>query len=371
MPHYLYKLKFLTPLHIGADIPGVALEKVSPACHSDTFFSALCYEFLHLYGHQGISRFFGTARSPEFSMSDLLPFINDELFLPKPALYFRKNRSDINKSKDCEEKDDRLSGKKKLNKIEYIPISQWELYLDYIQGKKNLDTNEIEHSFIKDFAKEKTIQKVSLSRGRGDNQLYAVGIYLYADYSAPSKPCGKRHDWRENTTEQGGEARRTGLYFVVKMEESFKEEFDRALYSLQYSGIGGKRSSGMGKFELYEDPIELDPEEYATESDRELLKMLQCENSDYYMTISVVSPKRDEVCEELLKDAYYTLIPRRGFVASPQYHPSPIKRKPLVMFNTGSCFKNNKIQGQIMDLQRDGGHAVYRYGKAMYLGVKL
>jgi CRISPR-associated protein Csm4 len=40
------------------------------------------------------------------------------------------------------------------------------------------------------------------------------------------------------------------------------------------------------------------------------------------------------------------------------------------MFNTGSCFQE-KIKGRILDVSDQGGHPVYRYGKGMFLGVKI
>lgn len=50
----------------------------------------------------------------------------------------------------------------------------------------------------------------------------------------------------------------SGLYFILGVEH--EEEFTLIkdlLLSLGYSGIGGKRSSGYGKFELADDELEL------------------------------------------------------------------------------------------------------------------
>ena len=50
MEYKLYKLTFNTPVHFGSDIVGSSLEESDFICHSDTFFSALCLEYIKLNG---------------------------------------------------------------------------------------------------------------------------------------------------------------------------------------------------------------------------------------------------------------------------------------------------------------------------------
>mgnify|MGYP003303133425 CR=1 FL=1 len=65
------------------------------------------------------------------------------------------------------------------------------------------------------------------------------------------------------------------------------------MYSLGYTGIGGKVSSGFGKFEAV-----------ITDVPEELLKMLTNQNADRYITLSVCMAKEDELesCLKRLKE---------------------------------------------------------------------
>ena len=96
--------------------------------------------------------------------------------------------------------------------------------------------------------------------------------------------------------------------------------------------------------------------------------MLTAKNADWQLALSSLWPTVEEL--PLLEGSYYNLIKRGGFVNSPAYSSQPSKRHTIHMLAAGSCFKR-KITGQIGDVSADGNHPVYRYGKPLYLGVKL
>ena len=99
-----------------------------------------------------------------------------------------------------------------------------------------------------------------------------------------------------------------------------------------------------------------------------LYQVLSSNKDNYFISLSVISPKTEEL--HSLGECYYKLINRKGFVASPVYSSHPVKRKPVVMFDAGSCFKK-KFDGDVLDLSSNPGeaHPVWRYGKAMMIGV--
>ena len=149
------------------------------------------------------------------------------------------------------------------------------------------------------------------------------------------------------------------------MDENKKQWFDNIVTSLGLSGIGGKRTSGYGQFEIIDD-FELD-ENSPIKEEKELFKMLNS-HSEYYLTLSAFYPNKEEISK--LKEGYYSIIQRQGFVQSNTYSTKPLKKLPSCMINAGSCFKN-KFNGTIFDVSLNGSHSVYRYGKPIMIGIDL
>jgi len=143
LAYYLYKLKFLTPVHFGSDKPGIGIEKVSPTCHADTLFSSLCLEALSLFGEEYIKKLVSMAEKEEFLISDLFPYYNKtELCLPKPALITERDGQLLDNARFPESNS---TQKKKMKKLFFIPIQKWEEYLDYIRGKNPDFTCSVEY----------------------------------------------------------------------------------------------------------------------------------------------------------------------------------------------------------------------------------
>jgi len=325
MSYYIYKLKFLTPVRFGRSSAGTGLAQSSVSCHADTFFSALCQEWASVFGRRGFEELIEAVRYGQFLLSDLCPWSGLELYLPKPALPPLFQRDAYGEEK---------SNKKLLKKLEYIPASRFLEYLDFLREGVDLPWLAEEDSF----ACEHLVYRASVGRD-AETLPYPVSA----------------HCFREDS----------GLYFILHAAEEWRDKLDYVIESLGVSGIGGKRSSGLGKFELYDDSFEVG----LYDSDCILEELLK-ENGIFYMSLSVLAPARDDL--DIIKggQSYYTLVKRTGFVASPAYAAAPLKRKPVVMLAAGSCFEG-KPQGRLLDVSDQGGHAVYRYGKGLYLGVKV
>ena len=156
-----------------------------------------------------------------------------------------------------------------------------------------------------------------------------------------------------------------GLYFIVGYQDDEAMAWlESLLYRLELSGVGGKRNSGFGKFEM-EDPFYLD--EYAYSEGLLTLWTLLNKKGKYVMTLSNALPT-DEEMSSVLDGASYRILKRSGFVSSPTYAKEQRKHRDLYVFSAGSCFKT-AFSGDIYDVAINGNHPVYRYAMPFFVEV--
>ena len=79
MKYAIYKLRFTAPVHFGRN----QLSDSDFVLCSDTVFSALCLESVHM-GEEVLDELISYTRSEDIQMSDALPYIGGRLLLPKP-----------------------------------------------------------------------------------------------------------------------------------------------------------------------------------------------------------------------------------------------------------------------------------------------
>ena len=194
MHYYLYKLMFPYGVHFGSEKTGIWLEKVSFNCYCDTLYSAICQEILKLYGEDEILKFYQETVKGNFLFSDLLPYQNDELMIPKPILFQEKSAN--------EQAVDSVK-KKKMKKLQFLPLSKID---DFFEG----NAEGIE------FATTVLYEKNAPARDgiTSNNKMYSLAVVKFLD------GCG--------------------LYFIIKMKKEKKEWFDNIIKSLGLSGMGGK-----------------------------------------------------------------------------------------------------------------------------------
>lgn len=314
MAYSLYKLKFSTGLHIGKHVGGPSLDDGSMTIHSDTLFSALCCEGLK--GNR-IKQLYDCFESDRLTISDALPFYKYELFLPKPILFVRNRRQESSSAL-----------KKKFKDIEYIPLSQFN---DYVQGLSGdmLDPDSLDYEFG-----VMVVETRNAIKGHPQAMPYNVAY------------------WRFNNNR--------GLYIIVKYED--KEAlsiFEDTLYDLALSGIGGKQSSGLGKFTV----------EKADVPDL-LLSLLNNEKADYQMLLGIALPQDSEL-DKVLDDGWYRVVRRGGFIRSETYSQTPMKKRTIFTLAPGSCLRG-RFNGVILDLSYGrGDHPVWRCCKTLFAGVSL
>jgi CRISPR/Cas system CSM-associated protein Csm4 (group 5 of RAMP superfamily) len=95
-------------------------------------------------------------------------------------------------------------------------------------------------------------------------------------------------------------------------------------------------------------------------------------DAQHFVTLSPVCPKYARQVDVLTSDgAAYELMPRRGWVTSPE--ASNLRRKMVWMFTEGSVLMGNPMSraGRLANVKPDAcPHEVWRYGYAFPVGVK-
>lgn len=304
----IFKLEFASGIHVGEG----KLTDTGFSFLADSMFSALCTEALSLGGQDALDEIAGYAKTGKFLISDGFPYIGDTLYIAKPYIKVRR--------------DDDIEKKKKFKKLEYVPIDQLE---EYLAG--DLDVDAVNDAF-KDFGKPQLFQKNAV-HSESDTELYSVGAFRFEIDN--------------------------GIYFIVGCEnEEILGRINELFLSLESSGIGGKRFSGFGKFELVSNNKADFPERLS---------------GDYnsYIALSTCMAKEDEL-GSALENSKYMLRKRSGYVASSSYSDdgSFLKKKDFYSFRSGSVFQK-RFSGDVFDVSDNGNHPVYRYAKGMFMGVNI
>ena len=206
-------------------------------------------------------------------------------------------------------------------KIKFISIEQIE---EFLNGTMNLSENPMKNygTYIQ--------QSMANVRCEEDTVPYRVGTFYFSEDN--------------------------GLYIIVSYESATEKMLaEELLEALSYTGIGGKKSVGLGKFKLLKG------------------KMSECllehlnSNSKKKLLLSVALPREDEL-DRALESSSSQLDKRSGFVASSAYAEEWRKKKDLYVFASGSCFEE-LFEGDIYDVSDGGKHPVYRYAKPLFMGV--
>ena len=88
-----------------------------------------------------------------------------------------------------------------------------------------------------------------------------------------------------------------------------------------------------------------------------------------FVLLSCAAPTQEELTDELLEGARYSLVRKSGFVQSATHHISPQKKRDLYLFGSGSMFLH-PFCGGIFDVNAtSGSHSVYRYARALWAEV--
>lgn len=306
MTYGLYKIRFKTGIHIGKG----TLHETGFVFKADTLFSALCIEAVK-DGGDCLKELIDATNNGDLVISDAMPFIGERYFVPKPIIHIEQKRGSA----------ENASGKA-FKGVSYINVEDVNKYMS---GEFNPD----EGMRLAELG-QRSVRDVVSIRGLEESHPYRVGVFHYAEES--------------------------GLYVIAGYtNEAVRKSFEKLFDAVSVVGIGGKRQSGLGKFDI----------ERQKHTDNQL-KGLTGEFKSY-MLLSAGLPE-DDCMEDVLKDASYKLSVRRGFIQSATYSNDQLRKKDAYLIDSGSVVKK-PFSGRVLDVSSGGSHPVYRYAKPMFLGV--
>ena len=328
MNYCLCKLKFLTPLHTGDSERAKSLDGSSMCFCADTLFSALCCIADSHRGAEGAAELCRLAERGDLLFSDTMPFHHDTLFVPRPVLLPVEKRvvSDV-------------SDIKAFKNLKYIPVEQLPKLVSYFNGVSDFSPKDI----FTDFGKSEARERVAIA-GLDQPSPYTVGTFSF------NEDCG--------------------LYFIMSAADvSILDSVLDLVKLLGVSGVGGKVSSGLGKFTLAEDEMFFSSLDDCFCFDNQIILLWEMLENDYiqYMSITSSLPADGEL-DEAINGAFYTLKRRGGFVQSASFNTAA-KKQTQFFLAAGSLF-SQKYHGELFNVYNGGAHKVYRYSKPLFLGVK-
>ncbi|WP_010496923.1 type III-A CRISPR-associated RAMP protein Csm4 [Ligilactobacillus acidipiscis] len=262
-------------------------------------FSALYLEAIKL-NHQ--NDFLELANQGDFVLSDAFPYTDKTLFLPKPIGYPDYSAHEQKISLEMRRK------AKASKKLQYIP---WNLMDEYVSGK----------SVIKNIADmQKDMYTVQYVTKKGKDP-YEVAVTSF----------------------------NCQLYIIAPQDKLL----DQLMDSLQYSGLGGERSSGYGQFTLR-----------SSSFPNEFVQKLQFNDGVLSMALATSLPKADEL-KRSMDGARYLLKKDSGFAYS-EMSKELLRKQDLYKFAVGSTFKK-QYRGEIVDVRPDNfPHPVWNYSKGLF-----
>ena len=246
------------------------------------------------------------AGQDEFVLTDAFPYQSGP-FLPKPIGFPKFDQADLT----TDVKEVRRQAKM-AKKLQFIPLEKFD---SYVNGTLFEDA---EHGVT---------NIVTKNQPHVDGALYQVSTVRFADKSA--------------------------LYVIATESELLNE----LMTSLQYTGIGGKRSSGYGQFDLTINNL---PDS--------LKNRLTKVHQGPVMTLTTSLPVEKEL-EYAMETGSYLLSKSSGFAFSTETNEN-YRKQDLYKFASGSTFSET-YTGQIVDVRPlDFPHEVLSYAKPLFLKME-
>lgn len=333
MNYKIYFLKFLTPVHFADSKFGGDLDKASFYCSADTYFNAICSE-ANLISKEIVNNIIEKFEQRELVISSLFPYyyssVDDDLqlYLPKMCIPV-DNLSNINSYSE-QKKYSRLL--KKNNQQEFIRVSEIKKWI----------------------------------KSNNDKQLYCIENPVFAITNTMEKVACRQKEPLPYFVNSYKFNHNAGLYFILGYKDEIDVEIiEPIIKSLGYSGIGGKKSSGYGKYEFFDDAIELNEDNSIYKDDLLLTKMINT-NNGIKLCIAPVLPKQEDV--QYITVGNYKLAKHSGFIYDQNTHNK--KRKNIVyMLAEGSCLMKS-LTGIMLKEDYEGiSYPIYRNGMGMFVGI--
>ena len=337
----VFRLQPRGAFHFGTQ--GVGLEATGERCPSDTLYSALITE--SLLGGPSLVR--STADEAianlPFRLSSCFPYAGSALLFPLPRL------------RPVQLEGPQPGMRKRIKNLRYVSAA----ILRHLLAGGSL------HDYL---------PPVDAQAPAG---LYQQGSVLIAE--ADGRPVGVEKVWDTGridhvTVDRASEAANyyavgqvrfapeCGLYVMAQTRDATTSaELLQLLTRLGHSGLGGRRSSGLGQFEVLP-PASIDLPNSA--------------GRDRAMLLSRYLPSEDELHAGVLgPGAAYDLTSVGGWLSSNDPRVMARRRRTIHLLVEGSvvaCQAGSPPHGSVVNLAPDDtpfAHPVWRYGLALSIGV--
>ncbi|MBK4730300.1 type III-A CRISPR-associated RAMP protein Csm4 [Oxynema sp. CENA135] len=385
----LVKLDFgSNPVHFGK--VGIGIEETSERVSSDGLFSAWMSIYARLFGKQGVEELldrFLNDSPPPVRMSSTFVYskkADSEIFyLPKPLQF------------PCGYPDQDLEFFKTYKSLRYLPLDVWMRWYQG-QGFTDRDREELSARAKKEKSENETSENEKSASQTPGQTLTKAGLFDYnasfQEHKLPKIAIDRRtaatnlfhagfvhfhHQQKENNHKQKSKKNkqesqkieeRAGLYFILDFPQGDREleqKLHAALQLLGEEGIGGRRSSGAGRFTFEWQNL---PKDFVR-----LFDFVQ--TSTHYCLLSLYWDDPGLNWQEITRDSSYEMEQRRGWLSG---SPSGLnlRRQSVTMFLEGSLFKQPP-QGKLADVTPPdfqyyrNQHRVYRNGIALSLPVRI
>lgn len=325
MNYCLFKLRFTTPVHFG--VPGSALSLYGSEDHflADTLYSAFCHEALSLWGEDGLRNLMEEAEKGRLLLSDSMPWSGDSFYLPRPYVNGKRSLEELTSKQ-----------RKAMKKLRWLPVEAFDTFSSSVKTGERFRVETVQAQF----GDEDEMTRVHIS-GLEVPRPFQVGIYRF----------------RENC----------GLYFIAGFsDDSLGEKVRTLTEAVGMSGIGGRVSSGLGKYRI-EDCVFLN--EFFDTQTEWLFRALSAEDSKRFLLLTSSLPEEEDL-DRVICEASYQLVRRGGFVGSASFAESPRKKKTEYYLTAGSVLPC-RYSGSVRSVAEGGKHPVLRFNQPIFLGVDL
>ena len=327
-----YKLKFHSSFHIDT---GTIVDGPSETfIHSDTLFSAIVSAARKFYGDEVATKFL---EPKNLLLSSTFPYYKDELFLPKPLNFFPEN----------------------LKEYEMIKVFKKTKFLTKDHLQNILNNQEIDEKFYcKDYVFDGcwcTIPNVTSKDKKENDEEDKIFKVQEVPHIVMDRVSNQTQIFYKSEVYFSNQA---GLYFIAEVKEDLLLKFETVLRFLGDEGIGADRTAGKGLFEV----INITDFELSTIGE-----------SDYYYSLSLYSPSKEEFSNIDPHKSFYDFIIRGGWISN-----NTLNRKNLRMFVEGSVLKINNKQKpvglihKVLEKEKypnDLDYDIFRSGQALFLPI--
>ncbi len=318
----LFKLHFETPVHFGSSDSALSLYTSEETFCADTLFSALCHTALSFYGPSGLETLCQWVKEGKLFLSDGMPWKNNVLYLPKPCMVADNGNKEVD-----------ANIRKLVKKTRWIPVGSFGAFADSLAGGEPYIPKKSSLRFGQHFE----VTRAAVYEDK-DTMPYAVGAFAF------DEGCG--------------------LYLLAKCSPDVQQELRFLLEGLGKSGIGGKVSTGYGRFSVECQPLDKAAQD---EQYRWLYHALN-HPAKRYLLLTTSLPSDAEL-DETLQKAGFQIVRRGGFVQSSTYAKTSQKKRTQYFLAAGAVLCR-PFAGDLY-LVGEGAHPVYRYSRPILLGVDL